>query len=295
MKATNSGHRWPLLLATLVATLVAGASAPSRAASPTVETPYLGQDPPGLTPEVFAPGLVSTEHWEFGVAFTPDLDELYLLRAGGRYDEMTFVVFRHENGAWHESVVSPRAGQPFIAPDGRTLHLGRRFRERTPDGWSDVKSLGGAFEDIHIMRLTASARGTWVFDEVGTDGDGVIRVSRLIDGVREEPRPASDVINTGTWLAHPFIAPDESYILWDGRRDEGHGHSDIYVSFRQPDGSWGEAVNLGDDVNTDAWEASASVTPDGKYLFFHRNVGSDAYENVDVFWVDAGILEALRR
>jgi hypothetical protein len=104
----------------------------------------------------------------------------------------------------------------------------------------------------------------------------------------------SAAINTGTWLAHPFIAPDESYLLWDGRRDEGFGGSDIYVSFRQDDGSWGEAINLGAEINTDAWEASASVTPDGKYLFFHRNVGSDAYENVDVFWVDARILEDLR-
>lgn len=57
---------------------------------------------------------------------------------------------------------------------------------------------------------------------------------------------------------------------------------------------WVLCPSMEDDVNTDAWEASASVTPDGKYLFFHHNVGSDAYENFDVYWVDAGILEALR-
>lgn len=259
-----------------------------------VEPPYLGQEPPGRTPEVFAPGIVSTEHWEYGAVFSPDMREFYLLRAGGAHDETTFVVFRLRDGAWRESVVGPRAGQPFISPDGKTMHLGRRYRERTEDGWSELRSLGGAFADLRIMRLTASARGTWYFDEVGTEGDGVIRWSRLVDGQREEPRVVSAAINTGTWLAHPFIAPDESYLLWDGRRDEGFGGSDIYVSFRQDDGSWGEAINLGAEINTDAWEASASVTPDGKYLFFHRNVGSDAYENVDVFWVDARILEDLR-
>jgi hypothetical protein len=51
---------------------------------------------------------------------------------------------------------------------------------------------------------------------------------------------------------------------------------------------------LGDKVNTEAWEASASVTPDGKYLFFNRNIGSDKYENVDIYWVDAKIIETLR-
>jgi hypothetical protein len=150
-------------------------------------------------------------------------------------------------------VISPRVGQPFIAPDGNTLHLGKKYMERTMDGWSEMKRLGSPFEEIRIMRLTASAQGTYVFDEVGNDGDGVLRYSRLVDGKREEPKPLSDVINAGTWNAHPFIAPDESFILWDCKRDDGFGNSDIYVSFRQADDSWGEAINLGESINTEAW------------------------------------------
>ena len=79
-----------------------------------------------------------------------------------------------------------------------------------------------------------------------------------------------------------------------GRREGGYGGSDIYISFKQQDRAWGPAINLGDKINTGAWEAGASVTPDGKYLFFNRNVGSDDYENVDIFWVDAQIIETLR-
>lgn len=188
----------------------------------------------------------------------------------------------------------PRMGQPFIAPDGKTMHLGRRYRDRTDEGWSEIKSLGGPFEDIAIMRLTVSAKGTYYFDEFSPDNDGSIRYSRLVDGIREGPKLASDQINAGASVAHPFIAPDESYILWDSQKESGFGHSDIYISFRQDDGAWGRAINLGDAVNTGAWEAEARVTPDGKYLFFNRNMGSDAYENVDIFWVDAQLLENLR-
>jgi hypothetical protein len=36
------------------------------------------------------------------------------------------------------------------------------------------------------------------------------------------------------------------------------------------------------------------VSPDGKYLFFSRNIGSDNYENVDIFWVDAQIIENIK-
>ena len=262
---------------------------------PVFESPYLGQAPPGSTPERFAPGIVSTEHWEYSGTFAPDLKEFYLLRSGGKYETSSFVVFRYEDGTWRESVVSRRVGQPFISPDGRTIHLGRRYKEWTEAGWSEVKELEAPFKDLPIMRLTASANGTYYFDTFNRDElDFPIRYSRLVDGKYEDPQPLSDAINTGTYLNHPFIAPDESYLLWDAKRDDGYGDSDIYISFRQADGSWGTAISLGDEINTDAWEASASVTPDGKYLFFNRNMGSDEYEDVDIFWVDAQIIEDLR-
>ena len=262
---------------------------PETQAAP-IANPYLGQKPPGLTPEAFAPGLVTTENWEYGGMFSPDMREYYLLKSD-RHEQVSFVVFQYQDGSWQESRISERVGQPFISPDGQIMHLGKRYKQRTASGWSEIMDLGGAFDQFRIMRLTASAKGTYYFDEVGSDGDGQIRYSRLVDGEREEPRLASPAINSGTWLAHPFIAPDESYILWDGRREEGFGNSDIYVSFRQSDGSWGSAINLGDKINTDAWEAAASVTPDGKYLFFHRSISAD---NVDIFWVDAQVIENLR-
>lgn len=259
---------------------------------PILKGPYLGQKPPNSIPTVFAPGIVSTEHFSYGATFTPDMKEFYVLRDSGNDEKTTFVVFESKDNRWRESVVSPRVGQPFISPDGKIMHLGTRYKERTKDGWSDIKSLGSSFKDIEIMRLTASSKGTYVFDEIGSaDGNSAIRYSRLIDGKREEPRLFSEEINTGKYNAHPFIAPDESYLIWDGRREGGFGGSDIYISFRQQDGSWGGAINLGDKINTDGWDAAASVTPDGKYLFFHRL--NDA-GNANIYWVDAQVIETLR-
>lgn len=265
----------------------------------TTESPYLGQKPPGLIPEPFAPGLVTTLNWEIDGVFTPDLKEFYFIREVGEKEEdkkMEFVVFQYKNNQWQDSVISSRVGQPFISPDGKKMHLGRRYKERTGTGWSEIKKLDTVFMKIPIMRLTASAKGTYVFDEMSEEGH--LRYSRLIDGKREEPRSFGKEINTGKSNAHPFIAPDESYILWDGRRDSGYGNTDIYVSFRQKDDSWSKAINLGENINTEASEYGASVTPDGKYLFFNRNVGkvkpTDKYENTDMFWVDAQVIERLR-
>jgi len=278
----------------VLAITTASGDSHSKSEPPSLDGPYLGQEPPGSTPKAFAPGIVSTEHWQVGGVFTPDLKEFYFLSRGGKYQESTFVVFRQEDDRWHETVVSPRVGQPTFSPDGKTMHLGKRYMERTDTGWSEIKNLGSPFEEIRIMRLTVSSKGTYVFDEATRDGSGVLRYSRLLDGKREDPKPMSNVINSGEWSAHPFIASDESYVLWDAHRVDGYGDADIYISFRQEDGSWGEAINLGDEINTDANEAGASVTPDGKYLFFNRGTSADNYENVDIFWVDARVIDNLR-
>ena len=290
--ATGEIMKHILPIAVLLAPAVAYAhDETEQVAPPELVGPYLGQEPPGTTPEPFAPGIVTTEEWEYGGVFSPSMNEFYVFKDDE--DEKTWQhVYRNQDGQWRESVLWPRQGTPTISPDGKTMYLGRRYKLRTEVGWSETRSLGEAFEDIRIMRLTASAEGTFYFDEAGSDGDGQIRYSRLVNGEREAPRLASDEINVGTWLAHPFIAPDESYLLFDGRREGGFGGSDIYVSFRQDDGSWGVAINLGNKINTASWDAAASVTPDGRYMFFHRDVGEG---NVDIFWVDAQVIEDARR
>ncbi|WP_223107371.1 hypothetical protein [Marixanthomonas sp. SCSIO 43207] len=254
----------------------------------------LGQKPPDLIPIPFAPGIVTSAGWEYGGVFSPDMKEFYFLRKNERIKEQEFVVFKNEGGKWNETVISNRQGQPFVSPNGQTLHLGGRFKERNKNGtWSKIKKLQTPFDNLPIMRLTASSKGTYFFDEFKQDYTGDIRYSRLIEGKYEEPKLLSKKINTGRSF-HPFIAPDESYLIFDSYREDGYGSSDIYISYREDDGTWGEPINLGNKINTAAWEASATVTPDGKYLFFNRIVGPEEDGNVDIFWVDTHFIEVLK-
>jgi hypothetical protein len=251
-----------------------------------LEGPYLGQNLPGLTPEIFAVGFVSTKHRDGSGFFTPNMRAFYFTRRDNSSEKWSLMTFQSEDNQWRESVVGPRVGRPILSPDGNIMHLGKKYKERTKNGWSAIKSLGSPYEEIRIMRLMSSSKGTYFFDEGTRNGNGVLRYSRLVNGIREEPKPLSKEINTGKWNAHPFISPDESYLLWDGEREGGFGDNDIYISFKQQDDAWGDAINLGYEVNTGAEENGAYVTPDGKYLFFNRNG--------DIYWLDARIIETLR-
>jgi len=264
---------------------------------PILEGPYLGQKPPGLMPKIFAPGYVATKHRDYSGSFTPDMKEFYFTRKDIDTGKWWLIRFKMKNNQWQESVVGPRVWRPLLSPDGETMHLGRKYMTRTNNGWSEVKSMGPMFdrEDWGIMRLTASAKGTYIFDDY--KNNDVLRISEVVNGKRQPPKLMGAQINTGKWTAHPFIAQDDSYVIWDSERDDGYGDKDLYISFRQQDGSWGAAINLGDSVNTAGIETGAYVTPDGKYLFFNRNPKQQENEvdpEGDIYWVDAKVIEIHR-
>lgn len=82
-------------------------------------------------------------------------------------------------------------------------------------------------------------------------------------------------------------------------REDGFGQADIYISFRDKDGHWLPAKNMGAQINTEHQESSPSVTPDGKYFFFTRGdweIKEDGSTNYvgKKYWMDAKVIENLR-
>jgi hypothetical protein len=225
------------------------------------------------------------------------MKEFYFTTSHDEPFRPTVIGFRKRDNVWKKYIEFKRKGEISFSPDGSRMHMAKGYKDRKCDCWSERKSIGPMFDrdDWGIMRLTASAKGTYVFDDYKSDD--VIRISRLKDGKRQEPKKMFPVVNTGEWTAHPFIAPDENYLIWDSEREGGYGDSDLYISFPQEDGSCGSAINMGDKVNSDKWVAYASFTSDGNYILFNRRIddGSDNDNmNVDIYWVDAQIIETLR-
>ncbi|MGB0495427.1 MAG: TolB family protein [Kangiellaceae bacterium] len=288
------------LIILLLSVLIMSSLSHAQEEFPILEGPYMGQKPPGMMAEPFAQGVISKEGWELEGVFAPGMKEFYftLNRATeGKKFKPTVIGFRQQNNVWKKYTEFQRRGEVTFSPDGNRMHMAKSYKDRLGEGWSERKILGPMFDrkDWGIMRLSASAKGTYVFDDYKSKD--VIRISTINNGKRQAPKKMSSVVNSGKWTAHPFIAPDESYLIWDSEREGGFGDSDLYISFKQEDGSWGPAINMGDKVNSDKWDAYASVTPDGKYILFNRRIDDGSNNenmNVDIYWVDAQIIENLR-
>jgi outer membrane protein OmpA-like peptidoglycan-associated protein len=83
-----------------------------------------------------------------------------------------------------------------------------------------------------------------------------------------EPVPLSERINTSGDEQSVFIHPDDQTLYFSSDGHPGMGGLDIFMSKRQPDGSWGEPINLGYPINTANDENSLLVSPAGDIAYF---------------------------
>ncbi len=273
---------------------------------------YLGQPLPGDIPVVFAPGIISVDSTvEHGYpTFSPDGNEVYWqsnLRHKEAKTEIFLKTMRRLEDQWIAPVPSPIGGMPAFSTDGNRLYFisaeteeekGLYFIEKQGENWSEPKSLNliTRFPELkYLYGPSITSNGTLYFfghaEGLETMNNFGIYRSEYINGtyIKPELLPASINATEGVLNWMPFIAPDESYLLFSSNRF--NNQQDIFISFRLSDGSWTEAYNLGEAINTDWGERFPSLSPDGKYLFFTRWF---ANENEDVMWVSANIIDEIK-
>jgi hypothetical protein len=266
---------------------------------PILTAEYLGQNKPGITPEIFAPGIVSTSAKEFAITFSPDGKEFYFTRSGGEMKLKTNTIFvlKFKNNSWSEPKIASFSGkyfdfEPHITPDGNKLYFGSRrpvnesdnsvtmrqwYLERTPIGWSSPKPLLYPFNDYPVMYISVAMNGNLYFS-VDTYEAG-IWYSKYSEGKYEYPKRLPDQINYLTAVLHPYIAPDESYIIFDAQIDDNQPN--LFISFNEQNNNWTRATKLNYEKDI-ALGMCPSVSQDGKYLFFSRDG--------DIYWTDMKII-----
>jgi hypothetical protein len=126
----------------------------------------------------------------------------------------------------------------------------------------------------------------------GINGSWLYR-AKLIDSTYSQVENLGGIINTGSGESEPYMAPDESYLIFISQtRTGGYGGWDLWICFRNIDSSWTIPVNIGPDINTTDDEYGPRVTHDGKYLFFTRE---NRGKTMDIYWVSANCINSLKQ
>lgn len=273
------------------------------------------------TLERVGPGVISTQGGEAFPALSPDGRTLWFATHDDDWSHHQIVLSRLEAGEWSAPEPAPFSGAewsdraPRPSPDGRRLYFASnrpRPGETTHDprdydlwvvereaegGWSRPSlvpdPVSTSNPEYHPSPAASGALYFASFDRPGGRGRSDLYVGRPAGdgGDRWTVETLGDAINSTTSEPDVYVDPAERFLIATSTdRPEGLGHDDLFLSVRRPDG-WSPLVHLGEPVNSDAYEYGATLSPDGRWLWFTSHRGGSA----DIYRIETRSIPALAR
>ncbi|MCE3229537.1 MAG: outer membrane protein OmpA family [Bacteroidetes bacterium] len=148
------------------------------------------------------------------------------------------------------------------------------------DGWTDPKGFDvpkyAKMVKSKTISNSLSASNNILLMSFGEDegkDEHSIYVSFLKDDDWTKPMKLPAPINTGNGEGTPFLASDNVTLYFNSYRPGGYGSADIWMSKRLDDTwqKWSEPVNLGNQINSSAWDAYFTIPASGDYFYMVKN------------------------
>jgi Tol biopolymer transport system component len=265
------------------------------------EVTYMNQDPPGLAPQVFAPGLISQDsQYEVSITFSPDGNECFFTQRAADWSSSRIMQTVYRDGTWTKPERAPftndRSLSASISPDGkRLLFSSNRGTEGKQGIWQCTRTADQTWsEPVEMGRQISSTEAEWSchVSDLGNvfvcswrpGGQGNCDGWRIpcVDG---QHRPAENltVLNTSANDCGVAPGPKEKYVVFMSNRPGGQGGNDLYLSYAKPEGGWTQPRNLGPVINSPQSDGGPWISHDGRYLFFTSARGG---KTDDIYWVE---------
>ncbi len=195
-------------------------------------------------------------------------------------------------------------GDPFVSHDGKQIFfvsvrpVGRPRKDfdiyvvdQTASGFGAARNLGGAVNSPEDeLYPSMAAYGTLYFASDRSGTWKTYRARRAADGTYPNAELLPATVNAeGSWNFNPFISADGTTLIFTSQRRGGAGKGDIWVAKMEPSGGFGPARNLGPRINSAEDEFHATLSPDGRALFFVRRTG-DPDASADLYWISTAAL-----
>lgn len=244
---------------------------------------------PAGSPQIFMPGSLSGPASEDCLSLTPDGNTAVYDLSSGK--DVFIVTARRTNATWSAPSIVPFSGvwkdhDPALSPDGTFLvfasnrpmapgnppqgNWGTLWKaERMPDGkWGTPKLLPSTVNfSTRTYAPSIAADGSLYF--IAPNPAGIMHIFRSQYRNGNYERAVEQAV--GDPRAHekdPAIAPDESFVVFDSNDPSKKDDPDrLFIAFREGD-HWGQAVDLGDEVNAGNNPWGSHIGADGTTLYY---------------------------
>lgn len=171
-----------------------------------------------------------------------------------------------------------------LGPRGREDFVESAMRKQGFGKWKLID--GDINEETNKGALSVSQDGEWMLfaGQLSTQSyrSFDIYISYYTPQGWSEPQSLGPNINTDGYESGPTLSPDKRALYFISDRPGGYGGRDLYVSYRQPNGKWGPAVNMGPDINSAGDEQAPFIHADNQTLYYTSD-GLPGYGGSDLF------------
>ncbi|NNE98658.1 MAG: hypothetical protein HKN25_06525 [Pyrinomonadaceae bacterium] len=244
---------------------------------------------------------------------SPNGNEAYVTMQSPLGDRSVIAVVKKTRGKWQKPELASFSGkftdlEASFSPDGSRLYFVssrplNKSDEKPKDmdiwyversssnsNWSEPKNIGAPVNSKgNEFYPSVAANGNLYFTLKSdkSKGEDDIFLSEWKNGGYTEPVSLGEAINTKGAEYNAYIAPDESFLIFGGwRRKDGLGSGDMYISYRDRNGVWSKAKNMGKRVNSRYMEFCPFVDWKTKTLYFtsrRSSVSRKRYDSLEAF------------
>ena len=158
--------------------------------------------------------------------------------------------------------------------------------ERVNGEWTQSKNMGEPLNEKkqNDAAIGLSPDGHTLFTYSDSKGQGDLYISSDTKGDWSKPEHLGKNINSDFHEPGASLTFDGKRLYFVSARDGGYGNHDIYYSdWDEEKERWGEAVNVGDVINTSYDERSVFIHPDGETMYFSSS-GHNSMGGLDFFY-----------